>query len=507
MSASNLFVHLHKSDNVVVAVTPLNAGLELPKIGLVTREEIPAGHKIALRSLKAGETILKYNTPIGVASADIEAGSHVHIHNMAMGDVDKDYAVGSNRHVLEPLPVHAIPTFQGYRRADGRVGTRNYIGIFCTVNCSATVAHKVADYFTEERMAEYPGVDGVVAFSHTTGCGMERTGEPLALLRRTMGGYARHPNIGAALIIGLGCERNEMATLLADQDLTGAEFRHFSIQEMGGTKKSIEAAIEQVKELLVIAGRARREPVPASELVVGLQCGASDGFSAISANPALGAASDLLVRMGATTILSETPEIYGVEYMLTRRADRPEVASDLLDLIGWWERYTEGRDVQMRGIVSPGNMAGGLTNIVEKSLGAVMKSGTAPLRAVYRYAEQVSERGLVFVDSPGYDPVAVTGQVASGANIVCFTTGRGSAFGCKPTPSLKLASNSAMYQRLSDDMDINCGEVLDGARTIEEMGHRIVETILATASGEPTKSELLDVGSREFVPWQLGVVG
>ena len=405
------------------------------------------------------------------------------------------------------MPERQRATFRGIVRADGRVGTRNYIGVVATVNCSATVARRVADWFTEDRLADYPNIDGVVAFTHGLGCSMEMTGEPMAILRRTLGGYIRHPNIAGALVIGLGCERNPVSELFADERLeAGPMLQTLVMQDAGGTRKSIEAGIAAVREMLPAANRVTRRPVPASHITVGLQCGGSDGFSSITANPALGAAIDILVRHGGTGVLSETAEIFGVEHTLTQRAVTKEVGEKLIERIRWWkEDYSVGKDTQINGKVTQGNNAGGLTNILEKSLGSSMKGGTGPLMAVYRYAEPISAKGMVFMDTPSFDPISATGQVAGGANLVAFTTGRGSCFGSVPAPTLKLATNTPMYARLEEDMDINCGEILDGAATIESMGQRIFESFLRIASGEKTKSEALGIGDNEFVPWPAGV--
>ena len=375
------------------------------------------------------------------------------------------------------------------------------------MNCSATVVKAIAAHFTPERLAAYPNVDGVAAFVHTTGCGMSSPSPHFDLLRRTLGGYAHHPNLAAALIVGLGCERNQVAGLLDSQGLASKlNVRSLVMQEAGGTRASIAAGIALVEELLPAANAVERQPVGASHLKIGLECGGSDGFSGISANPALGVAMDILVRHGGTAILSETPEIHGVEHMLTRRAVTPEVGQKLLERIAWWKDYTRGHNGQFNGVVGPGNQAGGLANIIEKSLGSAMKGGSTPLQAVYEYAEPIDKAGFVFMDSPGYDPVAVTGQIASGANIICFTTGRGSMLGSKPVPTIKLASNTPMFRRLEDDMDVNCGVMLDGEADLAEMGRRIFDHILQTASGAPTKSEQLGVGGEEFVPWHLGIV-
>ncbi|MBI1395691.1 MAG: altronate dehydratase [Betaproteobacteria bacterium] len=502
-------IRLHPADNVVVARTDVGIGTPLTPDGLRSRSQAPAGHKFAAVTIAAGQPILKYNVVIGFAAADIPAGTWVHAHNMEFREFDRDYAYGADFRAVEFVPDAERASFMGIVRDNGQVGTRNFIGILSTVNCSATVVHRIAEWFTPERLADYPDVDGVVAFAHDTGCGMEQTGEPMDLLRRTLGGYARHANLAGCLVVGLGCERNQIAGLVQEQSLEeSGRLRTFVMQESGGTRRTIEAGIAAVKEMLPDANRVTRTRVPASHITVGLQCGGSDGFSSITANPALGAAMDILVRHGGTAILSETPEIYGVEHTLTRRASSREVGERLIERIRWWkDEYTVGRDTQINGRVSPGNQRGGLANIIEKSLGSSMKGGTGPLMAVYRYAEPVTRKGLVFMDTPGFDPCSATGQIAGGANVIAFTTGRGSMFGAKPVPSIKLATNTPMYRRLEEDMDVNCGEVLDGTASIRTMGQKIFEHILAVASGTRTKSELLGLGDHEFVPWNLGVVG
>ena len=501
-------IRLHSRDNVVVARVDVALGEAIPGESIVSRSQVPAGHKIASRSIAKGEPILKYNVVVGFAASDIAPGSLVHSHNTEFREFDRDYAHASEYRPVELVPPDRRATFRGIVRADGSVATRNFVGILSTVNCSATVVHRIAEWFTPERLAAYPNVDGVVAFSHALGCGMEMSGEPMALLRRTIAGYARHANLAAALIVGLGCERNQLGELLADERLAaGSRLHTFVMQDAGGTRKTIEAGIAAVRALLPEANRVVRETVPASHLIVGLQCGGSDGFSSITANPALGAAVDLLVRHGGTAILSETPEIYGIEHTLTRRAASRAVGEKLVERVRWWkDEYSVGRDVQINGRVSPGNQAGGLANIFEKALGSSMKGGTGPLVEVYRYAEPVTAKGFVFMDTPGYDPVSATGQIAGGANLIAFTTGRGSMFGAKPVPSLKLATNTPMFRRLEEDMDLNCGEILDGTATIDDMGARIFDLMLRAASGERTKSELLGLGDHEFVPWQIGIM-
>jgi len=501
-------IRLHPNDNIVVARVDVAIGTPVPSENMSIRSQVPAGYKIAAKKITAGQPILKYNVIVGFANTDIEPGVMVHSHNTEFREFDRDYAYASEYKATQFLPESQRATFQGIVREDGKVGTRNFIGILSTVNCSATVVKKIAEYFTPERLAPYPNVDGVVAFAHSIGCGMEMTGEPMQLLRRTMAGYAKHPNLAAALIIGLGCERNQLKGLLEQEGLQPNSRLHtFIMQETGGTRKTIEAGIAAVKELLSDANRFKRSTVSASHLMVGLQCGGSDGFSSITANPALGAAVDILSRHGGTGILSETPEIYGVEHTLTRRAVSKDVGEKLIERIRWWkDEYSVNRDVQINGKVSPGNQIGGLANIFEKSLGSSMKGGTGPLMNVYRYAEPVESKGFVFMDTPGFDPVSATGQIAGGANLIAFTTGRGSMFGSKPAPCIKLATNTPMYQYLTEDMDINCGEILDGTISVQKMGQKIFELFLRIASGEKSKSEELGLGDYEFVPWQIGIM-
>jgi altronate hydrolase len=498
-------IRLHPADGVLIARVTLLPGMPLPE-GIAVAARIPAGHKVAARAHAAGEPIRRCGQIIGFATAPIAPGEHVHEHNCGMGEFARDYAWGVD---VRPTAFVATPaTFQGIRRPDGRVGTRNYIGILTSVNCSAHVASLAADMFRRnpltgaDPLADFPNVDGVVALTHRTGCGLSGPG-PLALLRRTLGGTARHPNFAAIIVLGLGCEMNQIGPLVAEQKLAG-RLRTLQIQEMGGTRKTAEATIAFVREALPDANQVRREPVPAAELVVALQCGASDGYSGISANPALGEASDLVVRHGGTVILSETPETYGAEHLLTRRAVSREVGEKLVGLMRWWEDYMAREGGEMNANPSPGNKAGGLTTILEKSLGAMAKAGSTNLVEVLDYAEAVTRKGFVFMDTPGYDPVGATGQVAGGANLMCFTTGRGSVFGCKPTPSIKLATNTAMYSRMEDDMDINCGTILDGEETVQQCGERIFRRMLEVAGGERTKSELLGFGADEFAPWVLG---
>ncbi len=502
-----MLIRLHASDNDLIAKSQVAIGQELPGLSARARAQIPAGHKVAASPIAKGQPVRKYNAVIGVAARDIETGDYVHTHNLAFVDFDRDPGFGLDVRPVTYVPEAERATFQGYVREDGRVGTRHFIGLISSVNCSATAISRIAAHFTPERLKDFPNVDGVAAFPQTTGCGMSSPSPHFDLLRRTLAGYARHPNMAGVLIVGLGCERNQVADLVDSQGLeSGRLMRTMVMQDVGGTQATIDAGIRAVEEMLPIANAYQRQTVPASHISIGLQCGGSDGFSGITANPALGAAMDILVSHGGTAILSETPEIHGVEYMLTRRAVSPEVGQKLLDQLTWWAEYTRGHNGQFNGVVGPGNQAGGLANIFEKSLGSAMKGGTTPLQGVYAYAEPITQKGFVFMDSPGYDPVAATGQIASGANLICFTTGRGSMFGSKPAPTIKLASNTPMFERLRQDMDINCGAILDGEVNLPEMGQRIFDAILKHASGELTKSELLGLGDHEFVPWHLGIV-
>ncbi|HEY1290313.1 MAG TPA: altronate dehydratase family protein [Burkholderiales bacterium] len=502
LQAADLTIRLHPEDDVVIARVELPAGTLLPKENVRAAVRVPAGHKVAVRAVQQGKPVHRYNQIIGFATQDIAPGDHVHVHNVAMGDFQRDYAFSSL--VKKTEFVEKPATFLGIVRADGRVATRNYIGILTSVNCSATVARMIARHF-ENNLQDYPNVDGVVALTHKTGCGMASEGEATDLLRRTIAGYARHPNFFSSQLVGLGCEANQINMLLSAEKLKKSDkLGAFTIQEKGGTKKAVENGVARVKEMLPEANKVERVPVPASHLTLGLQCGGSDGYSGISANPALGAAVDLLVRNGGTAILSETPEIYGAEHLLTRRAVSREVGEKLIERIHWWEEYTRRNGNEMNNNPSPGNKAGGLTTILEKSLGAVAKGGTTNLVAVYEYAQPVIVKGFVYMDTPGYDPVSATGQVAGGANMICFTTGRGSAYGCKPAPSLKLATNTPLFVHQEDDMDINCGTVIDGTETIQEAGARFFQLILETASGSKTKSEEFGYGEDEFAPWTLG---
>ena len=502
-------IRIHPADNVVIARRQLLGGTPIAAEGITIAGLVPPGHKVATKAIAQGDAVRRYNQTIGHATQAIAPGQHVHTHNLAFADFARRHEPGAGTH---PTAYAQQPaTFDGIVRADGRVATRNYIGVLTSVNCSATAARAIADRFRRdihpEALAAYPNVDGIVALTHGMGCATDSEGEELRVLRRTLGGYARHPNFAAVLVVGLGCETNQIQGLIAQEGLQeGARLITFNIQDTGGTAKTVARGVELINQLLPEVNRVKRQPVPASHLTVGLQCGGSDGYSGISANPALGSAVDRLVRHGGAAILSETPEIYGGEHLLTRRAVSPAVADKLLARIAWWEQYTQRNGMSMDNNPSAGNKAGGLTTILEKSLGAIAKSGTTNLVDVVEFAEPVTARGFVYMDTPGYDPVSATGQVAGGANLICFTTGRGSAYGCAPSPSLKLSTNTALWTKQQEDIDIDCGGIVDGAETVDQAGERIFRLMLETASGRKTKSELHGYGQNEFVPWQLGAV-
>jgi len=500
-TAEHPVIRLHPLDNVVVASRRVPKGAEAGREGVRALDAIPAGHKMATTAIAAGQPILKYGQVIGAATWDIAAGAHVHSHNLAVSDL---------RRGAEAAPAAAARrvadrSFMGFRRADGRVGVRNYVGVLTSVNCSATVARLIAQEAERSGLLDdFPHVDGVVPITHTSGCGMAASGEGFDLLRRTLWGTAANPNFGAVMLVGLGCEVIQTGRFAKDFGLAGREtFQAFTIQDVGGTRKAVEQGLERLREMLPLANAARRVETPASELVLGLQCGGSDGWSGVTSNPALGDAVDQLVALGGTALLSETPEIYGAEHLLYARAT-PEVSAKLRARLDWWEAYTARHDAEMDNNPSPGNKAGGLTTILEKSLGAVAKGGSAPLTDVIEYAQPVKSRGLVFMDSPGFDPCSATGQVASGATLIAFTTGRGSAFGCKPSPSIKLSSNTEIYRRMTEDIDLDCGPIADGGATVAQKGGEILDYLLDVASGQRTKSEALGYGGAEFVPWLIG---
>jgi altronate hydrolase len=506
---SQVAVHLRPEDNIAVAARNLPAGLEVQADGVTwsLNKPIGLGHKVAVRPIRKGEAIHKYGQIIGFAGADIPAGGHVHVHNVRADHFERDYAFGRD---CPPPPSPAEPrSFDGYDRGDGRYGTRNYIAIISTVNCSASTSKYISERVRASGLlSRYPNVDGVVAITHKGGCAMQYDGPDHHQLDRTLAGFAKHPNVAAYLLIGLGCETGQAIHLIENQglvQLNGSRKQPtvLTIQECGGIGKTVEAGVAKVAELLPQVNDVRRTRLPASKLILGTNCGGSDGNSGVTANPALGVASDLLVAQGGTSIIGETPEIYGAEHLLTRRAASRAVGEKLVERIKWWEWYTGIFGAEINNNPSPGNKDGGLTTIYEKSLGAIAKGGSTALVDVVRYAEPVTAKGFVVMDTPGHDPVSMTGIVAGGANVLVFTTGRGSVFGCKPAPSIKVATNTPMYRHMIDDMDINAGVILEGT-LVEVVGRQIFEELLAVASGKKTKSELNGVGEEEFAPWSIG---
>jgi len=498
-------IRLAATDNVVVAREALAAGSVLEGEGVTLVEPIGAGHKLATAAIAKGAPVRKYGQIIGFATADIKPGEHVHLHNLGMGSFDRDYAFSSECRDPGMVAEAKRATFEGYVRADGRVGTRNYIAVISTVNCSATVTNRIADAFRGDALSAFPHVDGVFPVTHGGGCGRGVDTEDVHILQRCTIGYATNPNVAGFVLVGLGCESNLVDSIVERYGLRDTKMSRFiNIQDAGGSMETIRRGVDLVREMLPEADKARRQTVTADHLMLGLQCGGSDGYSGITANPALGAAADLLVRHGGTAVLGETPEVYGAEHLLTRRAVSRAVGEKLVQRIHWWEDYTAKRGGEMDNNPSPGNKEGGLTTILEKSLGAVSKGGTTNMVEVVEYAEPVTSKGFVFMDTPGYDPHSVTGINAGGATINCFTTGRGSGWGCKPSPVIKLATNTPMFTRLAGDMDINCGVIADGEATVAEMGERIFQEILAVASGKKSKSEELGLGDSEFSPWQYG---
>ena len=501
---------LGEGDDVVVATLDLQSGtlLDTPGGALEVRQSVPRGHKLAVRAVGVGRPVRKYGQEIGRATAPIQVGDHVHTHNLGMAadGAGTPYEFGTARVAPVPPP-GPRPSFLGYRRADGRVGTRNYVAVLTTVNCSASSARLIADQFRGPVLDAHPHVDGVVALTHGSGCGLVPTSEGGQVLLRTLRGYADHPNVAGLLVLGLGCEMLQVDQVLSGLDLPADKpVARLAVQESGGIRRTVRAGVEAIMAMLPQIEALRREPCDVAELVLGLNCGGSDGYSGVTANPALGHASDRLVAYGGRSVLAETPEVYGAEHLLTRRAVSRQVGDALLERIRWWHAYAEAGGGTLDNNPSPGNKAGGLTTILEKSLGAVAKAGTAELAAVYRYADPITTPGLGFMDTPGYDPVSVTGLIAGGAPVVVFTTGRGSVLGGKPTPVIKVATNTAMYLRMAEDMDLNAGRVVDGTATLAEVGDEIFETVLAVASGRRTVSEELDLGQDEFQPWQLGTV-
>src|SRR5579862_4036954 len=501
-TAENSAIHLHPSDSVAIARVPLSEGAMLRIAGreIRTRTAIPAGHKVALRAIAPGETISRYGQVIGRARVAIEPGEHLHTHNVGFEELAFEYEFPTTDRPIPSAPADA-PTFLGYAREDGRAGTRNYIAVVAASNCAAHTAELIAGSFDGEKLPE--NVDGVVAFPHGEGCG-HTIGPDTMQLQRTLAGVLDHPNVSAAIILGLGCEVNQIDHYLGKGTPRTDRLVGMTLQSSGGTRATVEAARREISQMIERAGAEKRTPMPASKIVLGLNCGGSDSFSGITANPALGVCSDLLAQAGGSAVLAETTEIFGAEHLLIRRARNRQVAEKLLSFVTGYKKYLSGFGGSFDDNPSPGNKEGGLTNILEKSLGAVAKAGTSPLNQVVDYAEPVTAPGFVFMNTPGYDPVSLTGLAAGGCNLIAFTTGRGSAIGFPTIPVIKIATNGVTYRRMRDNMDINAGLIADGEESLEAVGREIFETVLRVASGEQTCAERL--GHKEFVPWRIGPV-
>ena len=499
---NNLIV-LNKNDNVAVTPFIIPAKTKIEGQNISSIDDIPFGHKICLKTVNKGDPVIKYDQIIGFASKNINPGEHVHSHNLEFKDFDRKFKVIEKKSIINEK---SELFFNGIMRDNGQVATRNYIGIISTVNCSATVTKMISEKIKQSNiLKDFPNIDGIVPITHSTGCGMNTESEGMQIFQRTIDGFKNHPNFSHVFVLGLGCECAQVS-IFKDNVKQHDRIHFLTIQDEGGTKKIVDKVLSEIKNLLVVSNNIKREPLSVNNITLALQCGGSDGYSGISANPALGVAADMLVKQGGSSILSETPEIYGAEHLLINRANKQETADKLIAKIKWWQHYTSINNSSMDNNPAPGNKKGGLTTILEKSLGAVAKGGNSILEDVLSYAEPLKNKGFNFMDSPGYDPVSVTGQVASGANVICFTTGRGSCFGCKPAPSLKLSTNTTMYEKMIEDMDINCGTIIEGKEEIEEVGKKIFELVITTASGSPTKSELNGYGDEEFNPWQVGVV-
>jgi altronate hydrolase len=501
-TAENSAIHLHPSDNVAIARVPLAPGQTIRVEGnqLTVKTAVPAGHKLALMHIEPGEHIYRYGQRIGRASRAIEPGGHIHTQNVSFEEIEFAYEFPDTDKPFPAPPAH-MPTFMGFQREDGRVGTRNYIAVVAASNCAAYTSELIAQSFLGETLPS--NIDGVVAFPHGEGCGMS-VGPDTRQLQRTLAGVLAHPNVGAAVVLGLGCEVNQIDHYLGANAPRTSRLVGMTLQNSGGTRGAKEAARREIKSLLEQCAEEKRTEVAASKIILGLNCGGSDSFSGITANPALGVASDMIAALGGSTVLAETTEIFGAEHLLVRRARNRAVAEKLLGFVRGYKTYLNQFGGSFDDNPSPGNKEGGLTNILEKSLGAVAKAGSSTLTDAIEYAERITVPGFNFMNTPGYDPASLAGLAAGGCNMIVFTTGRGSAIGFPTVPVIKVASNTFTYRRMTDNMDINAGAIADGDRTIQEVGREIFDMILRTASGERTKAEIL--GHHEFVPWRIGPV-
>ncbi|HZU25443.1 MAG TPA: altronate dehydratase family protein [Bryobacteraceae bacterium] len=501
-TAENAALHLNPADNVAIARVPLAAGQTVRIEGreILVEEAIPAGHKIALAPIEPGAPVLRYGQVIGRARAPIGPGRHVHTHNLAFEELGFEYEFPAGDKPL-PQALRDSPTFLGYAREDGRVGTRNYIAVVAASNCAAHTAELIAASYDDEHLP--PNVDGVVAFPHGEGCA-HSIGPDTDQLRRTLAGVLDHPNVSAAIILGLGCETNQISHYLGGPAPATDRLVGLTVQSSGGTRATVEAARRDIARMIERAAAEKRVETPASKIVLGLNCGGSDSFSGITSNPALGVCCDRLAELGGAAVLAETTEIFGAEHLLVKRARNRAVAEKLLGFVRGYKQYLNRFGGSFDDNPSPGNKEGGLTNILEKSLGAIAKAGSSTLNEVVDYAERVHGPGFVFMNTPGYDPVSLTGLAAGGVNLIVFTTGRGSAIGFPTIPVIKIASNTATFRRMRDNMDVNAGRIADGDATQAAVGREILDLLLRVASGERTASERL--GHKEFVPWRIGPV-
>lgn len=498
----NAALLLHPGDHVAVARVALAAGQTIrpDSTAVVLRHAIPAGHKAAVRPIAQGEEVLRYGQVIGRATEAVQPGQWVHTHNLAFEEGSRAY-VFPEGDLAPPLPPADMPHFLGYRRTGGRAGTRNYIAVVAASNCSAHVVELIAASYSGQTLPK--NVDGVVAFPHGDGCG-HSIGPDTEQLQRTLSGVLDHPNVSAAVVVGLGCEVNQVEHYLGDRNPAPDRIFGLTLQESGGTSATVRAARDRIDSQIGRAQGEHRISIPASQLILGLNCGGSDSFSGITSNPALGVCSDMLAAIGATAVLAETPEIFGAEHLLVRRARNREVAERLLELIEKYKTYLRPFGGSFDDNPSPGNKEGGLSNILEKSLGAVAKSGTSILNEALDYAERITSPGFVFMNTPGYDPVSLAGLGAGGVNLIAFTSGRGSAIGFPTVPVLKISSNTPLFKRMGENIDINAGRIADGTATIEQVGREIFNALIEVASGHRTASERL--GHKEFVPWRIGPI-
>jgi len=501
--APDRIIQLHPADPIAIAVQDVSTGstLRAPDGGhLVAAEHIPAGHKIALRDLAPGETVLRYGCRIGQASQPIAAGGWVHTHNLEVGSIGRDYTC----RVAPPLiPAPSGRTFRGYRRPDGRAGTRNYLAVISSVHCVGHAASRIARHFTPDRLSGFDNIDGVIPIIHHSGCSLPPHGLGQRHLTRTLANLAVNPNIGGALFVGLGCETtqaDECAALISEIPLVATSVPWLTVQGEGGFQRAVEAGIAAVERLLPQVNACRRSAQPLAGLTLALECGGSDGWSGVTANPLVGRVADALVREGGTAVLSETPEIFGAEALLLERVASPLVGDALIARFNWWLDHAARMGFSLDNNPTPGNKQGGLTTIFEKSLGAAAKGGSTPLNAVYEYSERIDRRGFVFMDTPGSDPPSVTGMLAGGCNLILFTTGRGTAYGSNVAPCIKIASNSRLYRQMGDDIDFNAGRVIEG-ESWEHATEELLEQVIAVASGQRTSNEQNGLAENEFIPW------